>query len=100
MKRDPEAYRKSDKWMSGILEEHIKPEQQENHRKIVETWLLMGGDDGVEATIRAGAIKLYCLGEYQRKFYESHGFKAVKSLLWLDEYRPDGWNEAKPIMWN
>jgi hypothetical protein len=93
MKEDPEAYKKDKRWVEGVLEE--KPtlwQHYNNSRRIAEMEEI---HEMIDAAKIMGMTCLYCFGQYERRLYESHGFETVKSLPWLEEYRPDGWNEAK-----
>jgi N-acetylglutamate synthase-like GNAT family acetyltransferase len=62
---------------------------------VIDNWDTDEFHDLIEFAKEKGGNKLYCLGNAQRKFYEGHGFETVESLPWLEEYRPEGWNEAE-----
>jgi hypothetical protein len=95
MKEDPDAYKKDHRWVAGVLEEKLTPWQHYNNRQWVESMVSGEAHEMIEAAKSMGMTCLYGFGQYERRLYESHGFETVKSLPWLEEYRPEGWNEAK-----
>lgn len=92
---DLEAYKRDSRWVAGVLEEKLTLWQHYNNWWRVESMVSGEAHDMIEAAKSMGMTCLYCFGQYERRLYESHGFVTVKSLPWLEEYAPKGWNEAK-----
>jgi hypothetical protein len=90
---DPDAYKRDSRWVEGVLEEKLTPWQHFNNWQ----WIAEMEEihEMIDAAKSMGMTCLYCFGQYERRLYESHGFETVKSLPWLEKYRPDGWNEGK-----
>jgi hypothetical protein len=89
---EQDAYKRDPRWVAGILEEKLTVWQHFNNwQRIAEMEEI---HEMIDAAKGLGMNCLYCIGQYERRLYESHEFQTVKSLPWLEEYRPEGWNEG------
>jgi hypothetical protein len=59
------------------------------------TGVKLCGREAIQYAISKGGKRVFCIGEFLRKYYEALNFEVTETILWDDALAPACWTDSK-----